>query len=124
MSKIFFLSYQIYGIIWYLTFSWYSLYPFNFFSKTSSSFLILLIIISGYIKNITNEINEPKIIFTNYLIFTLILLTSKIGELTNIFLLSKSIVASASYGIMHLGTECPKLILYKTGVFKSLNTFL
>lgn len=39
-----------------------------------------------------------------------------------IFLLSKSTVASAPYGIIHLGTECPKFKLNNTGVSKSLNT--
>ena len=52
--------YHIYGIILYLTFFLYSLYPFNSLSNSISSLLILLAIKNGYIKNTINDISEPN----------------------------------------------------------------
>lgn len=49
------------GTTLYFTFFLYSEYPFNTYSKTCSSFLILFAIMIGYNIKIKNESSEPSI---------------------------------------------------------------
>lgn len=53
-------THQIYGMILYFTLFLYSAYPFNSFSRTASSFLILFAIITGYARKTTKDIIEPS----------------------------------------------------------------